>query len=49
MSSELVYVLGIGVATAAFILAVLVYVRRAKERLRRSVLRFEQIRHKLED
>jgi len=41
--------LGLGVATAAFILMVLLYVRRLKSRMRRSVLRFERIKNKLED
>ncbi|MEM5814695.1 MAG: hypothetical protein QXD77_02670 [Candidatus Aenigmatarchaeota archaeon] len=41
--------LGVGVATAAFILLVLLHVRRVKGRMRRSVLRFERIKNKLED
>jgi uncharacterized membrane protein (DUF485 family) len=42
-------VMGIGMLTVAFILALLIYVRRAKDKMRRSVLRFERIRKKLED
>ena len=47
--SDLVYVLGFGVAMAAFVMGLLVYVRRMKEKMRRSVLRFDRIRNKLED
>jgi len=47
--SDLVYMLGFGVFSVAFTLGILVYIRRIKDRMRRSVLRFERIRNKLED
>jgi hypothetical protein len=47
--SEFAYVLGFGMTTVAFIVGLLIHVRRTKDRMRRSVLRFERIRKKLED
>jgi hypothetical protein len=41
------YFLSVGAITA-FVLALLVYVRRLKDKMRRSVLRFERIKNRLE-
>lgn len=47
--SDTVLLLEFGMASAVLALSVLIYVRRVKEKMRRSVLRFERIRKKLED
>jgi len=46
--SDYLVFMSIGIATVAFIASILVYVRRAKERMRHSLLRLERIRDKLE-
>jgi len=47
--SELIYWLGFGLMTTAFALGVLFHIRRVKDKMRRSVLRFDRIKNKLED
>lgn len=47
--SEFVYWLGFGLMATAFALGLLVHIRRIKNKMRRSVLRFDRIRNKLED
>lgn len=45
----MVWVLGFGMATVAFTLSVIIYIRKQKANMRRSVLRYERIKKKLED
>jgi hypothetical protein len=47
--NELEILLGFGLIGATFALAMLVYIRQQKQKLRKSILRYERIKEKLED
>ena len=42
-------ILGFGLLGASFALGMLIYIRKQKEKLRKSILRYERIKEKLED